>query len=107
MPGGCFFESASGSNDAPNAVKYLHGHDGVILGIAPGAFKAGPQCQQHVIPGVPAAAAVCQQPGGVTIVGFQLSGGRAGNLIIYASSTPSLSGVDQLAAAAYPKMLAG
>ena len=107
MPGGCFFESSSGSNDAPNAVKYLHGHDGVILGIAPGAFKASPQCQQHVIPGVPAAAAACQQPGGVTIVGFQLSGGRAGNLIIYASSTPSLSGVDQLAAAAYPKMLAG
>ncbi len=56
MPGGCFFESASGSNDVPNAVKYLHGHDGVILGIAPGTFQASPKCQQQAIPGVPAAA---------------------------------------------------
>lgn len=109
VQGGCFFESATGSHDAPNAVKYLHGHDGVILGISSGSLQVSPTCQQKSIPGVPAPAAVCQQTvsGGVTLAYLQLSGGRIGSLTIYAPSLPSLNQVDQLAAAAYPKMLAG
>ncbi len=104
---GCFLESASGSHDAPNAVRYLHGHDGLIVGIASGTLQLSHTCQQTSIPGVPAPAGVCQQAAGVTVASFQLSGGRVGTLIIYAPGTPSLNGVDQLAAAAYPKMLAG
>ncbi len=107
VQGGCLFESAGGSHDAPNDVKYLHGHDGVILGITTGSLQTSPTCQQSSIPGVPAPGAVCQQAAGVTLAAFQLSGGRVGSLTIYAASTPPLSQVDQLAAAAYPKMLAG
>jgi hypothetical protein len=106
---GCLFESASGSHDAPDAVKYLHGHDGVILGISTGSFQAPTTCQQTSIPGVPAAGAVCQQmiSVGATLVAFELSGGRVGSLLIYAATMPSLDQVDRLSAAAYPKMLAG
>jgi hypothetical protein len=107
---GCLFESATGSHDAPNAVTALHGHDGVILGISAGSLQTSSRCQQTSIPGVPAPGAVCQQTvatGGVTIAAFKLSGNAVGSLTIYAPGTPALSGVDQLAAAAYPRMLAG
>ncbi len=106
---GCLFESATGSHDAPNDVKYLHGHDGVILGIATGSFQAAPTCQQTSIPGLPAPGAVCQElvAVGSTIVAFELSGGRVGTLIIFAPTQPSLDQMDRLAAAVYPKMLAG
>ena len=106
---GCLFESATGSHDAPNDVKYLHGHDGMILGIATGSFQAAPTCQQKPIPGVPAPGAVCQElvAVGSTIIAFELSGGRVGTLIVFAPTQPSLQQDDQLAAAVYPKMLAG
>jgi hypothetical protein len=106
---GCLLESASGSHDAPDAVKYLHGHDGVILGISTGTFQAPTTCQQTSIPGVPAPGAVCQQmiSVGVTLVAFELTGGRVGSLAIYAPTMPSLDQADRLAVAVYPKMLAG
>jgi hypothetical protein len=106
---GCLFESASGSQTAPDAVKYLHGHDGVILGIATGSFEIPTTCQQTSIPGVPSPGAVCQGmiSASATIAYFQLSGGLVGSLSIYTSTMPTLDHVDQLAAAAYPKMLAG
>ncbi|MFI5283567.1 MAG: hypothetical protein ACHQ0J_10645 [Candidatus Dormibacterales bacterium] len=106
---GCLFESASGTHDAQSDVKYLHGHDGVILGIATGTFSVAPTCQQSAIPGISTPGAVCQEliATGSTIIAFELSGGRVGTLIVFAPTQPSLDQDDKLAVAAYPKMLAG